>query len=95
MDEQQTPFGEQVRQFRRRAGLSQAELAERANLSAAAVTTLERGVRRAPYPRTVEALAVALGLSAAERAALVAAAQQTRPVRPPVGQRRRRGGPAA
>ena len=68
MDAPQSPFGEQLRQLRRRAGLSQAELAERANLSAVAVTTLERGVRRWPHPRTVEALADALGASAAERA---------------------------
>ena len=77
-----SPFGEQLRQLRRRAGLSQAELAERANLSAAAVTTLERGVRRWPYPRTVEALADALGASAAERAALRAATADAARVQP-------------
>jgi transcriptional regulator with XRE-family HTH domain len=54
-------FGEQLQELRRRAGLTQAELAERANLSVAAVTTLERGVRRWPHPRTVEALADGLG----------------------------------
>ena len=77
MDEHALSFGERLRQFRVRAGLSQAELAERANLSPAAVTTLERGVRSLPYPRTVQALAAVLGLSAAEHAALVAAARHS------------------
>jgi len=82
MDEQQASFGERLRQFRVRAGLSQAALAERANLSPAAVMTLERGVRSLPYRRTVEALAEALGLAPAERAALAAAAQHARRLRP-------------
>jgi predicted ATPase/DNA-binding CsgD family transcriptional regulator/transcriptional regulator with XRE-family HTH domain len=82
MDEHETTFGERLRQFRLRAGLSQADLAERASVSAAAVATLERGVRRAPYPRTVAALAKALGLSAAEQAALRAAAERPADARP-------------
>jgi len=82
MDEQQASFGERLRQFRVRAGLSQAALAERANLSPAAVMTLERGVRSLPYRRTVEALAEALGLAPADRAALAAAAQHARRLRP-------------
>ncbi len=78
-----TGFGERLRHFRLQAGLSQAALAERANLSLAAVATLERGVRSLPYPRTVEALAAALGLSATERADLVAAARPTARLRRP------------
>ena len=70
MDEHEATIGARLRQFRLRAGLSQAALAERANLSPAAVATLERGVRSAPYPRTLNVLAEVLGLSAAERAAL-------------------------
>jgi predicted ATPase/transcriptional regulator with XRE-family HTH domain len=77
MDGHSASFGGRLRQFRLRAGLSQAELAERANLSPSAVTTLERGVRSLPYPRTVDALAEALGLTAAEHADLVAAAQRS------------------
>ena len=78
MDEHTTAgFGERLRHFRVRAGLSQAALAERANMSLAAVATLERGVRNLPYPRTVDALAAALDLSATERADLVAAARPT------------------
>jgi predicted ATPase/transcriptional regulator with XRE-family HTH domain len=77
------PFSEQLRHFRIRAGLSQAALAERANLSTAAVATLERGVRSAPYPRTLDTLAEALGLSSAERVAFAAAARSAQPRRPP------------
>jgi predicted ATPase/transcriptional regulator with XRE-family HTH domain len=88
MDAHTAGFGERLRQFRVQAGLSQAELAERANLSPATVTALERGVRSLPYPRTVEALAAALGLSAAESAELAIRARrsarlrQTPPSRP-------------
>ena len=67
-----TSFGEQLRRLRERAGLTQEELAERAGLTGKGVGALERGVRRHPYPHTVRALADALELSAAERAALIA-----------------------
>jgi predicted ATPase/DNA-binding XRE family transcriptional regulator len=55
------------------AGLTQEELATRSGLSAVAVSALERGERRRPYPHTVRSLADALGLSEDERAALLAA----------------------
>jgi DNA-binding NarL/FixJ family response regulator/DNA-binding XRE family transcriptional regulator len=71
-------FGEQLRQLRVRAGLSQAALAERAGLAAAAVAALERGVRRSPYPQTFGALADALKLTPEERAALAEAASAAR-----------------
>ncbi|MDQ3809955.1 MAG: helix-turn-helix domain-containing protein, partial [Chloroflexota bacterium] len=74
MDAHEATFSERLRHFRLRAGLSQVDLAERANLSPAAVATLERGVRSSPYPRTVDALATALNLPSEERAALIAAA---------------------
>ena len=56
------------------AGLTQEGLAERAGLSARGVQDLERGVRTAPRAETVRLLAEALGLDAAARAALIAAA---------------------
>jgi predicted ATPase/DNA-binding XRE family transcriptional regulator len=59
--------------LRKDAGLSQQELALRAGLSLNAVNTLERGVRKHPYPHTVGSLADALGLSEEERASLLAA----------------------
>jgi predicted ATPase/DNA-binding CsgD family transcriptional regulator/transcriptional regulator with XRE-family HTH domain len=68
-------FPGQLRIFRMRAGLTQAELAERAGLASSAVGALEQGLRRRPYPRTVRALADALALSLEERAAFVDAAR--------------------
>ena len=76
--EQLTGIGAQLREYRKRANLSQEALAERAGLAAAAISALERGVRRHPYPHTIAALAAALGLSAAESAALTAAARPAR-----------------
>ena len=62
-------FGVLLRRHRAAAGLSQAGLAERAGLSVEAVSTLERGLRRAPHPETVRLLAEALGLDGADREA--------------------------
>src|SRR5215211_2770192 len=70
-------FGEQLRGFRERTGLTQEELAERAGLSAQGISALERGLRRRPYLPTVRALAEALDLTAQERAALASAATRT------------------
>ncbi|MQA77294.1 MAG: helix-turn-helix domain-containing protein [Streptosporangiales bacterium] len=66
------PFGVVLRRLRKRAGLTQEQLAQRAGLSTNAVSSLERGTRRLPYPHTRNALARALGLSSAERGALEA-----------------------
>jgi predicted ATPase len=60
-------FGELLRLHRTNAGLSQEALAERARLSANALSALERGERRSPYRTTVDALADALELSDAKR----------------------------
>ena len=73
-----TPFGELLRRHRRAAGISQDFLAERARLSPAAVSALERGRRRAPYRATVTLLADALGLSEEQRAELELAAEYGR-----------------
>jgi transcriptional regulator with XRE-family HTH domain len=74
-------FGERLRRFRHRAGLSQEQLAERAGLAVSAVGALEQGLRRRPYPHTVAVLARALGLSPEEHAALMAAARASRGAR--------------
>ncbi len=74
-------FGSHLRRLREAAGLTQEELAERARLTRNAVSALERGERLRPYPHTVRALADALNLSDAERAALVAAVPR-RPTEP-------------
>ena len=67
-------FGGFLRRLRAAAGLSQEALAERAGLSAKAISALECGTRRKPYRATVEALANALSLSTDERPLFQAAA---------------------
>jgi predicted ATPase/DNA-binding XRE family transcriptional regulator len=62
-----------LREYRGTMGLTQEELASRAGLTAKAVSALERGDRKRPYPHTVRALAEALELSERERASLLAA----------------------
>jgi tetratricopeptide (TPR) repeat protein/transcriptional regulator with XRE-family HTH domain len=52
---------------RRAAGLTQEMLATQAGMSTQAISALERGIRRFPRRSTVEALADALRLTAAER----------------------------
>src|SRR5262245_19644204 len=71
----QQPFGTVLRGYRIAAGLSQEELAERAQLSRRTVSDLERGVTSEPYRNTVALLADALGLDAAARATLERAAR--------------------
>jgi predicted ATPase/DNA-binding XRE family transcriptional regulator len=75
-DERGADFGIALRRFRSAAGLSQEALAERARVSAKAVSALERGARRTPYRATVCALEEALDLSPAERGELEAASRR-------------------
>ncbi len=63
-------FGELLREYRIRAGLSQSDLAEKARISPAAVSALERGIRQAPYQSTLSLLAKALNLDPEESSAL-------------------------
>jgi transcriptional regulator with XRE-family HTH domain len=72
-EQEESTFGTQLRRLREAASLTQEELAERARLSRNAISALERGERKHPYPHTVRALADALGLSEDERATLLAA----------------------
>ena len=67
------PFGAMLKRLRDRAGLTQEELASKAGLTAKAISALERGERRRPYPHTVRSLADALALTEAESAFLAAA----------------------
>jgi predicted ATPase/transcriptional regulator with XRE-family HTH domain len=69
---EQERYGERLRHYREAAGYSQEELAERAGLSANAISALERGERKRPYPDTLRRLADALGLSDAQRSELAA-----------------------
>ena len=70
------PFGDMLTQYRKAAGLTQEELAERAHLSRNAISALERGSRRYPRKDTVQLLAAALGLSSGEQSDLLAAARR-------------------
>jgi tetratricopeptide (TPR) repeat protein/transcriptional regulator with XRE-family HTH domain len=64
-----------LKRLRIMAGLSQEELAERAKLSAQAISALERGIRRRPHPNTLRALSGALKLPEADRRKLFALAR--------------------
>jgi transcriptional regulator with XRE-family HTH domain len=69
------PFGAQLKGHRLAAGLTQERLAERAGISARAVSDLERDAGRRPRVDTVALLADALVLAPAPRATLIAAAR--------------------
>ncbi|HEV2461683.1 MAG TPA: helix-turn-helix domain-containing protein, partial [Ktedonobacterales bacterium] len=70
-------FADLLRHHRTAAGLTQEELAARAQLSRDAISTLERGTRRRPRKDTIALLAEALALPDEERAALVAASRRS------------------
>jgi predicted ATPase/DNA-binding XRE family transcriptional regulator len=70
-----------LKSFRLQAGLSQQMLADKALISVQAVSALERGYRKVPYPKTLELLADALALSADARTALEEAANRARDLR--------------
>ncbi len=79
MDAVDSPtFAALLRRLRVAAGLTQEELAERANLSVRGVSDLERGLRTAPRRDTVDFLAEALDLTPADRAQLVSAVSRRR-----------------
>jgi predicted ATPase/transcriptional regulator with XRE-family HTH domain len=77
-DDPAASFAALLRRHRIATGLSQEALAERAGLSARAISDLERGARRAPYRETVRLLADALDLMPADRMALEAAVDRGR-----------------
>ncbi|MFC4852670.1 BTAD domain-containing putative transcriptional regulator [Actinophytocola glycyrrhizae] len=68
-------FGELLRAHRRRAGMTQRELADRAGVSAGAIRDLEQGRTRSPKRRSVQAIASALGLSRQDAEQLQAAVE--------------------
>jgi predicted ATPase/DNA-binding XRE family transcriptional regulator len=73
-----TTFGSLLRRLRLAAGLTQEELAERAGISAKAVSDLERDPTRTPRLESVTLLADALGVDAQERTLLLATARPNR-----------------
>jgi predicted ATPase/DNA-binding XRE family transcriptional regulator len=74
-DEQSVAFGALLRRLRLAAGLTQEELAERAQLSERGVRRLEGDHNRTPRLLTVRLLAQALDLAEEERSHLLAAAR--------------------
>jgi predicted ATPase/class 3 adenylate cyclase/DNA-binding CsgD family transcriptional regulator len=66
-------FATLLKRHRLGAGLTQEALAERASLSARAISDLERGVKQAPRQATLDLLATALHLSPSERSLFEAA----------------------
>ena len=83
--DQPQPFGALLRRYRREAGLTQEELAERARLSKRGISDLERGARRLPRSDTVDLLAGALSLDATQRAELASAVRHARGQAPEPG----------
>jgi len=77
-------FGARLGDFRRSAGLSQQELAERSGLSIRAISNLERGRAKWPHLDSVHRLADALGLRDQVRAQFLAATVR-RPTRAAAG----------
>src|SRR5215469_1457261 len=69
-------FGDTLRTLRRATGLTQAELAEKANLSLRGLSDLERGINRHPRRETLLALADAFGLAEDERVRFFASARR-------------------
>jgi transcriptional regulator with XRE-family HTH domain len=69
-----TAFGQLLREHRLAGGLTQEELAERAQLSVRGLRYVEQGLRR-PNRDTVDRLIVALALDAGEGEALHAVAR--------------------
>jgi predicted ATPase/transcriptional regulator with XRE-family HTH domain len=74
-------FGVLLRRYRLAAGLSQEALADRARMSSAAISSLERGQRRTPQRETLKLLVGALALEDEQREALEMAATRPQSVR--------------
>ncbi|MDQ6882799.1 MAG: helix-turn-helix domain-containing protein [Candidatus Dormibacteraeota bacterium] len=79
-----TGFGQRVRSLRVAAGLTQAELAERAGISERTISDLERGLRGTVYPATARKLAAALDVNGDQLADFLADAQGEDARRPPL-----------
>ena len=77
-DRDGSTFALLLRRYRLAAGLSQAELAERANISVGAIGSLEQGIRKSPYPVTLNNIADALGITPDQRATLIRSAKRSR-----------------
>ncbi len=75
--------GELLRRHRARSGLTQAELAERADVSIRTLRSLEQGRVRRPHPSSIYRIAAALGLPDRDIAELTAAPRRPETTMPP------------
>src|SRR5947209_6677908 len=75
-------IAELLKHYRAAAGLTQEELAERATLSARAISDLERGINHRPQAHTVGGLIEALGLEGEQAACFLRAARQVNATAP-------------
>lgn len=73
-------FGELLRTYRRRADLTQRELADQAGLSTGAIRDLEQGRTRSAKPDSIDAIAAVLALSGHDTGVLHSAAKAHRPL---------------
>jgi tetratricopeptide (TPR) repeat protein/transcriptional regulator with XRE-family HTH domain len=76
VSDEQDGFGDRLRAGRRRAGLSQEELADRAGLSVRAIGNLERGRASWPHRETLQRLADALELRGAAGSEFIGSADR-------------------
>jgi non-specific serine/threonine protein kinase len=81
LDSPEPSFGALLKRLRLERRLSQEELAERAKMSVAAISALERGSRQSPYRSSVDLLADGLGIDCEARTELHALAEQWRKAR--------------
>jgi DNA-binding beta-propeller fold protein YncE/transcriptional regulator with XRE-family HTH domain len=82
---EQPSFGDLLKRHRAGSGWTQDQLAERAGVSARAISDLERGVKRYPHDYTVQRLARALELSPGDRSVFEAAARRPTRLMPTAG----------
>ncbi|GIE31040.1 hypothetical protein Ait01nite_040850 [Actinoplanes italicus] len=73
-----TGFGGRLRSLRHAAGLTMDQLSEASGVSVRAISDMERGHSRTPQPRTLAALATALGLGDDEHRAFADSARELR-----------------
>jgi DNA-binding CsgD family transcriptional regulator len=75
---QNMSFADALRSFRQRAGMTQAELAEKAGLSYRTISDLERGIRTKVYTSTLNLLCTALDLEPADATRIGASVDRSR-----------------
>jgi len=73
-----TPFGAYMHRYRRQHRLMQCELADLMGISGSYLCAMETGRREPPSGNTLDQIAAAMQLDAAQRDAMIVAAEQSR-----------------